>query len=114
MTRQCRAIDQLLLLRPLFAVDFFAPPLFDGRPALLRVPVDLFAGLPALFVAPFFAADFLAPRFAVDFFAPFFAGTFAPLSRASDKPIAIACLRLVTVLPLRPDFSLPRFISCSQ
>jgi hypothetical protein len=32
--------------------------------------------------------------------------------RASDKPIAIACLRLVTFLPLRPLFSLPRFISC--
>jgi hypothetical protein len=25
--------------------------------------------------------------------------------------MAMACLRLVTVLPLRPDFSLPRFIS---
>ena len=26
--------------------------------------------------------------------------------------MAIACLRLVTFLPLRPDLSLPRFISC--
>jgi hypothetical protein len=40
------------------------------------------------------------------------AGTFAPDRRASDKPIAIACFRLVTVLPLPPDFSRPRFISC--
>jgi hypothetical protein len=31
--------------------------------------------------------------------------------RASDNPIAIACLRLVTFFPLRPDFSLPFFIS---
>lgn len=35
-----------------------------------------------------------------------------PSLRASDKPIAIACLRLVTFLPLRPLFSLPLFISC--
>lgn len=39
-------------------------------------------------------------------------GTLAPERRASDSPIAIACLRLVTFLPLRPLFSLPRFISC--
>jgi hypothetical protein len=30
-------------------------------------------------------------------------GTFAPFSLASDKPIAIACLRLVTFLPDLPD-----------
>lgn len=35
-----------------------------------------------------------------------FRGTLAPFSRASDKPIAIACFRLVTVPPC-PDF--PRF-----
>jgi hypothetical protein len=29
-------------------------------------------------------------------------GTFAPARRASDRPIAIACLRLVTFLPDRP------------
>jgi hypothetical protein len=39
-------------------------------------------------------------------------GTFPPAARASESPIAIACLRLVTFLPERPDFSLPRFISC--
>lgn len=39
-------------------------------------------------------------------------GTFAPSRRASDRPIAIACLGLVTFLPLRPLLSLPRFISC--
>ena len=37
----------------------------------------------------------------------FFAGTFAPLLRASESPIAIACLRLVTLFPLRPLFSVP-------
>jgi hypothetical protein len=39
-------------------------------------------------------------------------GTFAPARRASDRPIAIACLRLFTVLPERPLFSLPRLRSC--
>src|SRR5581483_5568210 len=39
-------------------------------------------------------------------------GTLSPSLRASERPIAIACLRLFTVLPLRPDLSLPRFISC--
>jgi hypothetical protein len=35
------------------------------------------------------------------------AGTFLPLRRASESPMAIACLRLFTVLPLRPVFSVP-------
>jgi hypothetical protein len=39
-------------------------------------------------------------------------GTFAPERRASDSPIAIACLRLVTLRPERPLRSLPRFLSC--
>ena len=38
-------------------------------------------------------------------------GTFAPLRRASDNPIAMACLRLVTRLPDRPDRSDPRLRS---
>src|SRR5262249_30022719 len=42
----------------------------------------------------------------------FLRGTFAPERRASDRPMAIACLRLRTVLPERPLLSLPRFISC--
>jgi hypothetical protein len=36
----------------------------------------------------------------------------APLRRASDKPIAIACFLLLTFFPERPDFSLPRLRSC--
>jgi hypothetical protein len=41
-----------------------------------------------------------------------FDGTFFPSRRASDRPMAIACLRLVTFLPLRPLFSFPVLRSC--
>jgi hypothetical protein len=41
-----------------------------------------------------------------------FFGTFAPARRASESPIAIACLRLVTFLPLPPLRSVPCFLSC--
>jgi hypothetical protein len=54
---------------------------------------------------------------AIFFAAAFFAGaggTFLPARRASDKPIAIACFGFVTFLLLLPDFSFPRFISCSS
>src|SRR5262249_20567244 len=42
----------------------------------------------------------------------FFLGTLAPFLRASESPMAIACLRLSTVPPLPPlpDFSVPRFL----
>lgn len=40
-------------------------------------------------------------------------GSLPPERRASDSPMATACLRLVTFLPDRPERSLPRFISCS-
>ena len=40
------------------------------------------------------------------------AGTLPPARRASDSPIAIACLRLVTFLRERPERSVPCFISC--
>jgi hypothetical protein len=44
---------------------------------------------------------------------PFFGrGTFPPARRASERPMAIACFRLVTFLPERPERSLPRFFSC--
>ena len=42
----------------------------------------------------------------------FFAGTLPPSRRASDKPIAIACLRLFTFLPDRPLLSVPCLRSC--
>ena len=38
-------------------------------------------------------------------------GTLAPARRASDRPIAIACLRLVTFLPDRPLRNVPRLRS---
>ena len=78
---------------------------------------DFFAG-DDLFRVDFFAADFLPADFVAvdlppeDFFAAdFFFGTLLPLFLASDKPIAIACLRLVTFFPLRPLFRLPSFFS---
>jgi hypothetical protein len=46
------------------------------------------------------------------FFLDFFRGTLPPARRASDKPIAIACCRLVTFLPDRPLFNVPFFRSC--
>src|ERR1700730_1898660 len=39
---------------------------------------------------------------------PRFGGTFLPFLRASDSPMAIACLRLLTFLPLLPLLSVPR------
>ena len=54
--------------------------------------------------------DFL-PREEDVFAADFLFGTFAPSFRASESPIAIACLRLVTFFPLRPLFSVPLFFS---
>ena len=46
------------------------------------------------------------------FLRDFFAGTLPPARRASDKPMAIACLRLLTVLPERPLFNSPLLRSC--
>jgi len=53
-----------------------------------------------------------AYRFVFRFFvpllaAPLFFGTFAPAARASESPIAIACLRLLTLRPERPLFNVP-------
>src|SRR3954469_2833276 len=39
-------------------------------------------------------------------------GTLPPALRASLRPMAMACFRLVTFLPDRPDFSVPRLRSC--
>jgi hypothetical protein len=41
-----------------------------------------------------------------------FLGTFFPARRASESPMAIACLRLLTLRRERPLRSVPRFISC--
>jgi hypothetical protein len=50
---------------------------------------------------------FFALRFFAVFFLEAFFGTFAPSALASDNPIAIACLRLLTFLPDRPLFNVP-------
>src|SRR5262249_664658 len=42
----------------------------------------------------------------------FFAGTLPPSFRACESPIVMACLWLFTLLPERPLFSFPFFISC--
>jgi hypothetical protein len=41
-------------------------------------------------------------------------GTLPPSARASERPIAIACLRFVTFLPERPERNVPSFISCIE
>jgi hypothetical protein len=69
----------------------------------LRLPARLFVVLLFFAVRPVFFAVFLE-RFG--------AGTLAPFLRASDNPIAIACFRLDTFLPDRPDRSVPFFFSC--
>jgi hypothetical protein len=58
----------------------------------------------------FFVAAFLP---VADFFeeASFGGGTLPPARRASDSPIAIACLRLVTFLPELPLFNVPALSS---
>jgi hypothetical protein len=81
-------------------VDFDRPP-EDFFLAGVFFATDLFFG-----AAFFFAADrFFGAAF-------FFGGTLAPLSLASDSPMAMACFRLVTFFPLRPLFSVPLFFSC--
>jgi hypothetical protein len=57
----------------------------------------------------FFDVDFFDDDFFED---DFFAGTLPPSRRASDKPMAIACLRLFTFFPVLPLLSVPCFRSC--
>jgi hypothetical protein len=56
-----------------------------------------------MFYLPVLRLAYLAfrPRFAVFF------GTLAPAARASERPIAIACLRLLTFRPEPPLRSVP-------
>jgi hypothetical protein len=96
------------------AVDFFAVDRFavDFR-AVVFFAVEFLA---VVFRAvdfradDFFADDFLAE----DFFADDCGGTFAPSSRASERPIAIACFWLVTrpPCPALPRFNVPVLRRC--
>lgn len=90
-------------LLPVDFPDDFELRLVELLAAFLVVLLaDLVVFLLALLVV-FFAAFF------PDFFADFLLGTFLPSARASDRPIAIACLRLLTFLPEPPLFSVPAF-----
>ena len=103
-----------MLFRPRLELFFAAVFLPDD---FLAVPffAELFFAVEerVLFFAELFLAElFFAELFFAELF--FFAvgdrdgagGTLAPDLRASDRPIAIACLGFLTFRPL-PDFSLP-------
>jgi hypothetical protein len=100
-----------------FEADFERPDALLLRPLLLDAadlpeperPEALLREEPALFFAGDLRERDVEPP---EREPPFFSGTFSPLSRASDKPIAMACLREVTFFPLRPLLSLPSCISC--
>ncbi|WP_159060696.1 hypothetical protein [Rhodopseudomonas palustris] len=94
-----RVLDDFDDLRP---DDFFVPArvLLDFVVLLVVLLVVFFVVLRPDLVA------FLVDAFAA-FLPAFFFGTFAPSARASDRPIAIACLRLLTFLPEPPLFSVP-------
>jgi len=118
-----------------FFDDFVELLVFDValRPVLFFEVVDFFDVVRFVLADFFDVADFFeAVLFfeAVDFFEPddffdavdFFdedfcdedfgaAGTLPPSRRASERPMAMACLRLVTFFP-EPLRSFPRFSSC--
>jgi hypothetical protein len=53
------------------------------------------------------ATYLFALRFLLFLFFEAFFGTFLPSALASERPIAIACLRLLTLRPDRPLFRVP-------
>lgn len=81
------AVAFLVVLRVVRAVVVFLRVVDFERVDFFRVLVDLEAFLGAV-------------------------GTFAPFERASESPIAIACLRLLTFAPLLPLFNLPLLYLC--
>jgi hypothetical protein len=92
-------------------------PISSARgPQLARY--DFFLADEDLLLAEDFRLDdafFLAAGFRLDeafFFDDDFFGTFPPAFLASDNPIAIACLRLLTFFPERPLLSVPALRSC--
>jgi len=108
--RALLAADALLRDAAFFAVAFFGAAFFTDAFFGAAFLTAFLAGA-AFFTVAFLGAAFLGAAFlGAAFFAAalpvarlpgaFFSGTFAPAERASDKPMAIACLREVTFLPL--------------
>jgi hypothetical protein len=91
-------VEELFVERDFVERDFVDVDLRDFVLDDLREVEDFFDPVD-FFEDDFFDADFLA-------------GTLPPSARASERPIAIACLRLLTVLPEPPLFNVPRFRSC--
>lgn len=91
-------LEEALFVPAFLEAVFFDAVFLDGDFEAVRddLPAALFLPGEALFLdAPLFLD-----------------GTFAPSFLASERPIAIACLREVTFLPLLPLFKVPRFFSC--
>jgi len=99
-----------LLVAPFLDAAFLVVALFLVVAAFFRV-LPVFFFVPAFLAAAFFLG---AAFFRVVFLEPAESleggGTLAPFSLASDSPMAMACLRLVTFLPLRPLRNLPFFL----
>src|SRR4051812_39481646 len=77
-----------------------------GRPRCQLLFEDFFFAVFLLvFLLDVFDAFFAV--FFADARALFFGGTFLPSRRASDRPMAIACLRLLTLRPEPPLFNVP-------
>jgi hypothetical protein len=86
-----------------FFEDDFLPAVFFDEEVFFE-DEDFFAEVDDFFEdEDFFAEDFFEDDF--------FAGTLPPSRLASERPMAMACLRLVTFFP-EPLLSLPRFSSC--
>jgi hypothetical protein len=82
------------------------------RVELLRLVLDFLVVLRDFVLPPLDLLVLLAPDLRALLPLDFFAGTLPPARRASDSPIAIACLRLLTVFPERPLFNVPLLRSC--
>jgi hypothetical protein len=96
-------LEELLFLEELALLEeeaFLEEPAFFELEAFFDEAAFLVEA--AFFVPPLFFEDAL----------PFGAGgTLPPSRRASERPMAMACLRLVTFFP-EPLFSVPRFNLC--
>src|SRR4051794_39636014 len=90
--------------RPARRFSRMLPRTAGGTPALPgRNYFDFFEDFFVDFFELFFEVDFFED-FLVDFFELFFDGTLPPSRLASERPMAMACLRLFTFLPEEPLF----------